>query len=115
MLRLMEPERPSEPVIAYSAGNENNPGSYHGRVQLKLFADGRVELRNFKRLGEKHAWRARAAEGTLEKLLDALTAAGFPQLGKVPAPPPGSAMRNLSVASKGPPVSIPFDAVEVPK
>jgi hypothetical protein len=81
--------------IAYSVGNESNPGDPFGRSELVIEVDGRAQLDHHTRGGHA-AWTGKVASDELERLWSALDRAGFPVVPKHPIPP-GSTLRALAI------------------
>jgi hypothetical protein len=83
--------------IAYSVGNENNPGDPFGRSELVIEVDGGARLDHYTRAGHS-AWTGRVAPDARDRLWSALETAGFPVVPKHPVPA-GSTIRTLAIGA----------------
>ena len=85
-------------LIAYHSGSDA-PTDPYGAITLTLHGDGRARMCNTRR-GAKREWQGRVESATLQRLLDALKAAGFPNVRdhRIPA---GSALRVLTIQAAG--------------
>jgi hypothetical protein len=85
--------------LAYSVGNEHNPGNPFGRSELTIEPDGAARLDHFQ-LGQQQAWIGRVTPAALDRLRSALERAGFPNVPDHPLPA-GSSVRALRAESEG--------------
>ena len=82
-------------TIAYSVGNEHNPGDPFGRSELSIADDGAARLDHFGRDTGHRAWTGRLEATSLATIRAALERAGFPNVPPHEIPG-GSTMRKLS-------------------
>lgn len=85
--------------LAYSVGNEHDPGDPFGRSELVIEPDGRAHLEQY-RFGPPRAWTGRVQAEAFNRLWAGLERGGFPNVPRHPIPG-GSAMRKLSANAGG--------------
>jgi hypothetical protein len=85
--------------LAYSVGNEHDPGDPFGRSELVIEPDGRARLEQY-RLGPPRVWTGRVQADAFNRLWSGLERGGFPNVPHHPIPG-GSAMRRLSAKADG--------------
>lgn len=87
--------------VVYQSGNAHNPGDPVGAVALTITADGAVQIEHTAPGGAvERAFTGTTTLAVIERILEHLTAAGFPS---VPAHriPAGASLRNLYVECGG--------------
>jgi hypothetical protein len=84
--------------IAYSLGNEHNPGDPFGRDSLVIEIDGRARLDHFGGKIGRAAWTATVTQGALDSLWSAIERSSFPEY-PMQVVPPGASFHGLTVGA----------------
>jgi hypothetical protein len=88
--------------LSYSVGNENSPADPWGRSDLVVLADGSARLdHHFSRRRGTSSWTGQVAGSAVGQIWAALDRAGFPELPRLAAVAPDTAMCRLTVEGDG--------------